>query len=120
MVDPMWSPLFLRHFLSVRHLCPDAAGFRTINRSSYKRHPFDTVIDYDPKELEGLNARLLHAMPYAEAAPRLDGGRAHFAPQTHDELLDGIGVARLVCAIKMLRQFVGRHRAILRTADAAG
>jgi glutamyl-tRNA synthetase len=26
---------------------------------------------YDPKDLEGLNAKLLHAMPYAEAAPRL-------------------------------------------------
>jgi len=26
---------------------------------------------FDPAELDGLNARLLHAMPYAEAAPRL-------------------------------------------------
>src|SRR5690606_30680654 len=26
---------------------------------------------YDPAELAGLNARLLHAMPYAEARPRL-------------------------------------------------
>jgi sugar phosphate isomerase/epimerase len=31
--------------LSVHHPGPDAAGFRTLNRSSYKRHPFDTVID---------------------------------------------------------------------------
>lgn len=44
-------------------------------------HVSKSAAKFDPAELDILNARLLHAMPYAEAAPRLkalgaDGGEA--------------------------------------------